>query len=89
MRTYHDEQSGAKISKLQRLIYLNPVPSGQPICELSEREAPFSPWLRWAQALLAGSPHPLHKRRVLAGLKPFSGQNTEVYLVIRRLEGKL
>jgi hypothetical protein len=84
MRTWTDAGSGKRVQRLQRLIYLNPHPTGQSICELPEREAPWAPWLRWAQA---GWSRAQDKRRIIAGLKPFAGLSPEVDSTLKRLEG--
>ena len=85
MRTWTDAGSGKRVKQLQRLIYLNPNRSGQPICELPEREPPYMPWLRWAQA---GWARPQDKGRIIEGLRPFTGLSPEVNSTLKRLEGK-
>jgi hypothetical protein len=85
MRTWTDPESGKRVERLQRLIYLNPNPSGQPICELREREPPYSPWLRWAQA---GWSRTQDKGRIIEGLRPFAGLSPQIDSTLKRLEGK-
>jgi hypothetical protein len=85
MRTWTDAGSGKRVERLQRLIYLNPNPTGQPICELPEREPPYAPWLRWAQA---GWSCAQDKGRIIEGLKPFAGLSLEIDSTLKRLEGK-
>jgi hypothetical protein len=84
MRTWTDPESGKRVERLQRLIYLNPNPTGQPICELPEREPPYSPWLRWAQA---GWSRAQDRRRIIEGLRPFAGLSPEIHLTLKRLKG--
>jgi hypothetical protein len=85
MRTWTDPESGQRGERLQRLIYLNPHPTGQPICELPEREPPWADWLRWAQA---GWSRTQDKERIIAELKPFAGLCPQVDSTLKRLEGK-
>jgi hypothetical protein len=82
MRSWTDQESGEHVERLQRLIYLNPHPTGQPICELPEREPPWAPWLRWAQADWS---HGKDKRRIIGALKPFAGLCPEVDSTLKRL----
>jgi hypothetical protein len=84
MRTWTDPESGKQVERLQRLIYLNPDPTGQSICELPEREPPWASWLRWAQA---GWARAQDKGRIIAGLQPFAGLSPEVHSTLKRLEG--
>src|SRR5262249_9470500 len=46
MRSWTNE-TGERIKRLQRLIYLNPNPSGQPISMMPVYELPETAWLRW------------------------------------------
>jgi hypothetical protein len=85
MRIWTDPESGKRVERLQRLIYLNPHPTGQPICELPEREPPYAPWLRWAQA---GWSRSQDRWRIIAALKPFAGLCPQVDSTLKRLEGK-
>jgi hypothetical protein len=45
------DATGNPVRRLQALIYLNPNPSGQPICTLPPREPPEAVWLRWASTI--------------------------------------
>jgi hypothetical protein len=78
MRSWTDQGSGKRVERLQRLIYLNPKPTGQPICELPERELP------WAQA---GWSRTQDKRRIIENLKPFAGCSSEIDSTLKRMEG--
>jgi hypothetical protein len=85
MRSWTDPESGRRVERLQRLVYLNPNPTGQPICELPEREPPWAPWLRWVQA---GWSRAQDKGRIIEGLRPFAGLCPQVDSTLKRLEGK-
>jgi hypothetical protein len=84
------ESNGEMVERLQRLIYLNPKPTGQPIWALPIREPAWAVWLRWAESLLAAGVHPsaLNKRRVLAGLRPFAGLYAQVDQAIQNLQNR-
>jgi hypothetical protein len=69
------EQKG----QLQRLLYLDDAPDGEPICNKPVREQPEAVWLRWADSIIYWSDDESvnpdakeHTSACIAGLKEFS-----------------